>query len=206
MSDKHSGSMEQVRDLLFGAQVKEMENANKKLEENLKHEIDDLRASMKGGFSSLESYVQSETASLLEKFKSEHSALSNSLKNEQNKRASEIEAERKNTAEQCERLSGEIKAYQNSVEQKISLLTTRFENVEKDLRKLIMSVNAELTELNEVKYKALVSMLNDVAAQIRHEDVSRAFISNLFLEMAMKLSDEATKQQHVDNGKGKKDE
>jgi flagellar biosynthesis/type III secretory pathway protein FliH len=205
MSDKHSGSMEQVRDLLFGAQVKEMENANKKLEESLKHDIDDLRASMKGGFSSLESYVQSETASLLEKFKSENTALSNSLKNEQHKRAGEIEAERKNTAEQCERLSGEIKAYQNAVEQKISLSTTRFENVEKDLRKLIMSVNSELTELNEVKYKALVSMLNDVAAQIRHEDVSRAFISNLFLEMAMKLSDEANKQ-NADGGKGKKDE
>jgi hypothetical protein len=205
MSEKNAGSMDQVRDLLFGAQVKEMENANKKLEENLRREIDSVKASLKGGLSSLESYVHSETSSLLEKINSENATLSNSLKNEQDKRAGEFDAERKNTAELAEKFSNDMKVLQTAIEQNIASLTSRFENVEKDLRKLIMSVNSELTELTEAKYKALVSMLNDVASQIRREDVSRAFISNLFLEMAMKLSDEAAKQSETGGGKGKKE-
>ncbi|MDR2401234.1 MAG: hypothetical protein LBD73_06245 [Deferribacteraceae bacterium] len=206
MSDKNTGgSMEQVRDLLFGAQVKEIESANKKLEDNLRREIESLKASLKGGLSSLESYVQSETSSLLEKINSENASLNNLIKNEQNKRAADFDIERKNTAELAEKLSNEIKSVHSALDQKIATLTTRFENVEKDLRKLIMTVNSELTELTEVKYKTLVSMLNEVATQIRHEDVSRTFISNLFLEMAMKLSDEGVNNSE-EGGKGKKNE
>ncbi|MDR2104634.1 MAG: hypothetical protein LBP51_02655 [Deferribacteraceae bacterium] len=212
MSDKHSsgstgGSMEQVRDLLFGAQLKEMETANKKLEENLRREIESLKASLKGGLTSLESYVHSETSSLLEKINSENAAVANSIKSEQNKRESEFDIERKAVAENTEKLSNEIKNLQSAIEHKITALTGRFENVEKDLRRLIMSVNSELTELTEAKYNTLVATLNEVAAQIRHEDVSRAFISNIFLEMAMKLSDEAFKkvEQHIDE-KGSKNE
>jgi hypothetical protein len=98
----------------------------------------------------------------------------------------------------------------NSIEQKLSSLTARFENVEKDLRKLIMGSNSALTELTETRHNEAVAMINEVASQIRNEDVSRAFISNLFLEMAMKLSDETGRKNLVttDNSadKGKKDE
>ena len=67
--------MEQVRELLFGAQLKDMETRFQRREERFMREVADARDSMKKRLDSLEGFMKSETSSLLSRLKEEKNAL-----------------------------------------------------------------------------------------------------------------------------------
>ena len=68
-----NASMDQVRELLMGTQLKDMENRILRQEERFKQEIADFRETVKNRLDSLESFMKSESSSLLHRLQEEKS-------------------------------------------------------------------------------------------------------------------------------------
>ena len=147
--------MEQVRDLLFGTQLKDMEIRFQRQEERFLREIGDVREAVKSRMDSLENFMKSENGSLLHRMQEERADRDNALKSEQRERNEAIKAEQRERAElfkieQQER-SGAIKAEQQErmdairVEQRERVETLT--QIGKDLASSVEAFERKLTRL-----------------------------------------------------------
>src|SRR5207253_3001132 len=67
-----AGSLEKVREILFGSQARDYEKRFTRLEERLIKESVDLKDEMRSRMESLETYIKKEIDALSDKLKSEH--------------------------------------------------------------------------------------------------------------------------------------
>jgi phage-related protein len=169
--------MEQVRDLLFGAQLKEMEMRFQRQEERFQRDIADARDMLKNRIDSLENFMKSETASLLYRIKEEKAEGDAALKGEQRERAEAIAQIVKDMASTAE-----------SFDRKLAKASGALDTVEQELRRLLLSETGALSGKIEEKYQDALKSLQKTAADIRHDMVARSSLSSMFTEVAFKLS------------------
>ncbi len=194
-----SAPMEQVRELLFGAQLKDMEIRSKRQEERFQREIHDAKDSFKKRLDSLENFMKSEITSLLnrvkeeqherqETIKTEQRERSEALKAEQRERSEALKTEQRERAEALSQLSKDLAAMAESFDRKLAKLTRMLETTERELRQLLLSESGSLTDKIETKYDDALSVLSKTAAQIRSDMVYRTSLSSMLTEMVVKLS------------------
>ena len=196
---QETASMEQVRELLFGAQLKDMETRAQRQEERFLRELADVRDSLKSRLDSLENFLKSETGSLLHRLQEEQAERDNALKAEQRERAEAVRAEQRERAEtlkseQRERvealaqLSKDLAAAVEASDRKIAKVSGTLDAVEHELRGLLMSESGSLSSKIDDRYQDALGVLSKTAAQIRHDMVYRSSLSSMFTEIAVKLS------------------
>ena len=180
--------MEQVRELLFGAQLKDMETRFKRQEERFVREVSDAKESLKTRIDSLENFMKSEIASILARIKEEQNEREEALKVEQRERAEQITAEQRDRADAISQLAAELASVSEILERKIAKLSNTLDSTERDLRSLLLDESKSLDAKIESKYKDALSVITKTAAQIRHDMVYRSSLSSMFTEMVVKLS------------------
>ena len=202
--------MEQVREILFGAQLKDMEVRFKRQEERLLREIHDVKDSLKKRLDSLENFMKSEVSSLLERLRSEQAEREAAQKAEQRERAEALateqrerqealkaeererraaqQAEERDRLEAVNRLNGELAATSETFERKLAKLTNTLDNAERELRSLILGESGSLTDKIETKYADALNVVAKTAAQIRSDMVYRTAMTGMFAEMVGGLS------------------
>ncbi|MDR0827571.1 MAG: hypothetical protein LBN33_06815, partial [Desulfovibrio sp.] len=115
--------MEQVRELLFGSQLKEMEIRFQRQEERFTREIGDLRDVFKSRLDSLENFMKSENASLLSRLQKEEAERESALKSESRERTESIKNESKERAEALKNESKErAEAIKNESKERADLI------------------------------------------------------------------------------------
>ncbi len=184
--------MEQVRELLFGTQLKDMETRFQRREERFTREVADARDSMKQRLDSLENFMKSETASLLSRLKEEKSALEASIKDEQRERAESFATEQRERAESFARLAKDLDALSEGVDRKCARLTDSLDSLDRELRNLLLAESGGLSNKIEEKYREALSVISKTAAQIRQDMVYRSNMSSMLTEMAVKLGGQWT--------------
>jgi signal transduction histidine kinase len=172
-----SASMEQVRELLFGAQLKDMETRAQRQEERFLREIGDVRDSLKSRLDSLENFLKTESGSLLHRLQEEQSEREAALKTEQRERADALALLAKDLASTAE-----------AFERKLAKLSGALDTASHELRGLLMSESGSLSAKLEERYQDALQVLSETAAQIRHDMVYRSSLSSMFTEVAVKLS------------------
>ena len=196
-----NSSMEQVRELLMGTQLKDMENRLQRQEERFQREMSAMRESIKDRIESLENFMKSESTSLLHRLQEEQAERSAAIKAEQNERAESLlaeqlersEAQKKDKYERdaaIAQLAKELAKREEALERKITALSCTLDTTEQELRKLLLSENARLSEKVEDKYKDVLNALNGSAAELRHDFVSRSSLAGMFTEVAIRFSGE----------------
>ncbi len=191
--------MEQVRELLFGAQLKEMETRFQRQEERFQREIADARDALKTRLDSLENFMKSETSSLMHRLKEELAERDSVLKDEQRERQEGLKSEQRERAEglrneQRERtdalaqLAKDIAAMSEAFDRKLTKVSGTLDATERELRKLLLSESGTLSGKIEEKYQDALQVLASTAEQIRHDMVHRSSLSGMFTEVAVKLS------------------
>lgn len=202
-STPKTDSMEQVRELLLGTQMKDMENRFQRLEERFQRDITDLRDALKNRIESLESFMKSESASFLHRLHEEQAERGAALKNEQRERLESLKTEKNERLEalkneQRERNEGlgqmarDLSALEEEMERRLKALSGTLDATERELRQLLQTENARLSDKIEQKYKDALGVLSNTAAQIRYDMASRSQVSSLLTEMAVKLSGQWT--------------
>lgn len=209
-SSPSGAPMEQVREILFGAQLKDMEVRFKRQEERLLREIHDVKDSLKKRLDSLENFMKSEVSSLLDRLRreqeereavqraeqkeraeaiqSEQRERLEALKNEQRERVEALKAEEKERLEAVARLTGDLNGASDAFERKMAKLSNTIDTVERDLRSLLLTESGSLTDKIESKYADALNVLAKTAAQIRSDMVYRTALSGMFAEMVGGLS------------------
>ena len=202
--------MEQVREILFGAQLKDMEVRFKRQEDRLLREIHDVKDSLKKRLDSLENFMKREVSSLLERLRREQEereaeqrseqrerseALQaeqrerlEALKTEQKERADAFKNEERERQEAVTRLNGDLAQANEAFERKLAKLANTIDTAERDLRSLLLSEAGSLTDKIESKYAGALNALAKTASQIRADMVYRTAISGMFAEMVGGLS------------------
>lgn len=180
--------MEQVRELLFGAQLKDMDTRLQRQEEHFRHEISDIKNSFKKRLDSLENFMRSEAGSALNRLKEEQREREESMKIEQRERIEALKNEQRERSESATQLSKDIATVVETFERKLANLSGTLDSTERELRQLLLSENGSLTDKIESKFDDALGVLSKTAAQIRSDMVYRTSLSSMLTEMVVKLS------------------
>lgn len=158
-SPHDANSMEQVRELLFGSQLKEMETRLQKQEEHIMLELGSLRDELRGSIKKIED------------------GLSKRLEDEARKRGQDKD----DSAEQIAALKAEM-------ESRAAKLADALAKSESALRALVSGENLRIAETVEEQYKSALNSLSENTGQIRRDMVDKGTISALLNELAGKIA------------------
>ena len=162
------GSLDKIRDILFGAQARDFDKRFARLEERLTKESSDLRESVKRHFDSLENYIKQEFESLTQR-----------LKTEQNERAEAVQG-----------ISQDMKNSAIALEKRIGQLDDDLARGQRELRQQILDQSKSLSEDIRHKHEEVSAALERDSRELREDKAGRAALAALFTEMAMRLNNE----------------
>ncbi|MDR2443239.1 MAG: hypothetical protein LBE31_06940 [Deltaproteobacteria bacterium] len=200
----------QVRELLFGAQLKDMEMRFRRQEERLLREIGEVKESLRSRLDSLENYMKSEVGSLLGRLKEERDEREAVIKNEQRDRHEEVKAETRERTEQMAadrrefhetmgkelrersdadaKIIAELTAANENFERRATKLGATIDSLEWTLRELIKKENSEINDKIDSKHNEAVNVVEKTNSQIRSDMVYRTAFSTMLTEMVSSLS------------------
>jgi DNA anti-recombination protein RmuC len=161
-------SLEKVRDILFGVQMREYDKRFARLEERLARESAEMKDDVKKRLGALEGYIKKEVESLEDRLK----------------------AEQDSRAEQLKEVAREIKDNAKASEKKTASLDDQLARSQKDLRQQLLDLNKRLTDEIQQKTEEVLATLAREAQELRTEKADRAALASLFTEVAMRLSNE----------------
>lgn len=158
-------SMEKIRDLLFGSQVRDVESSLNRVEERLLREVNDARDEFRSRMDSLESFVRGELETL-----------SNQLASEKEQRSEEVKG-----------VAADLESAMKTFDQKAVDLDKKIQTTAKELRDQIHSQSKRLTDEALKRHEHALTTFQDSANQIRTDYVHRSDLSRLFTEVAVRL-------------------
>jgi gas vesicle protein len=165
---REGANVEKIRDILFGAQMRDYDKRFARLEDRLIKDAEALREEMRKRLDALESFV-----------KQEAEALSQRLKNEKAERG-----------EAVKELGRELRDTAKAIEKKIAQLDDDFNAGQGELRaKILEQFKALSTEIKE-SHRELTNALGQEGQALRHELTDREALADLFAEVSLRLKKE----------------
>ncbi len=161
-------SLEQVRDILFGGQMRSVESRFARLEERLQRDQEALRTQTAKHLDRLEAWVKKETQALAEKLK----------------------AERSKRTEELKTLNAELRTQVRALEKRLSELDEVTSQSDAELRDQVLeqsrSVMAEIQQVSSTISETLQGEVQD----LRAEKADTASLVQLFSDMALRLTED----------------
>lgn len=163
-----AGSMDKIRDILFGNQAKDYENRFFKMEQQLTQEAAELKDEFLKRIDALEGYIKQEIKDINER-----------IKNESNERADAHQMIQREIKEGFESLSKKLLHDEENLAKKST-----------ELREQILEQSKALSTDILSKYDQASNNLKQASLQLDDAKVNRSDLSGFFLEIAMRLSGE----------------
>jgi hypothetical protein len=163
-----AGSVDKIRDILFGAQMREHERKVARLEERLLKETTDLRDEVKKSLGMFETF-----------FKQEFEAIATRFKAEQAERGSAVKD-----------LAQELKQLGQLLQQRASQIDEQMAAGQRDLRQQLLDHTRRLSDEIRDKSVEAANALKREADELRVGKTDRTALAALFTEVAMRLRDE----------------
>ena len=164
------GNLDKIRDILFGAQSRDLEQRIARLEERLAKDTADLRDDVKRRFAALELYARTELE-----------ALADRLKAEQTERTNAVDGV-------TQALANAVK----SLERQIAQLDEQSAKGQRDLREQLLEQSKSLAEDIQRTSESLSAALDKAVGALRHDKADRAAVATLLSEVALRLSSDPT--------------
>ena len=165
-----AGSLDKVREILFGSQARDYEKRFAKLEERLIKESSDLKDEVRQRFDALETYIKKELDAVGDKLKAEH-------------------GERKESINQVTR---DLKDLTKAFEKKSSQLDDQITKNQRDIREQLLDQSKKLSDDIRQKHDEALASLERESEELRFEKTDRATLAAMFTELAMRLNNEFT--------------
>jgi DNA anti-recombination protein RmuC len=158
-------SLDQIRDILFGAMVRDTDKKLARLEERLLKEHDELKEDARLRFESLELFVKQEMESLDERLQVEHNARDEALR----------------------ALTRELKDVICRFEKRTARIDEQTTKAQRELRRQILDQSRTLREEYCGQYRQLSEAMSRALLELRVEKTDHAALAALFSELAVKL-------------------
>ena len=174
-AEASGASVEKIREILFGSQIKNYEARFARLEEALARETAEIKDTMRRRLDSLEAFFKSETESL----------------------ASRLKTERDEREETLNNVSRDAKTASAQLSKKILDLDNKSAQDRSAARQELMAESRKLLDEIRQRNDSLSALLETRVRELRHAKTDRSALAALFVELAVRLKDES------DNDKGK---
>ena len=161
-------SIDKVRDILFGVQMREYDKRFGRLEERLVKETADLKDDVRKRMAALEQFVKQEVDALGERLSAEH-------------------GER---VDEARDLGQQLREASRAFEKKTAAMDDQSARAQRDLRQQLLEQHQRLTEEIQQRHHEVLEALSRDAAELRDEKADRAALASLFTEMALRLGNQ----------------
>jgi len=161
-----AASIDKVRDILFGNQVREFERRFARLEERILKETSALKEQLTARVEALEAFTKNETQLLSEQITGEH----------------------EDRVESHASASREQKDAMNALERRTSSLDDQLAKSQREIRQQILEQSQRLSDDIRRKMDEVLATLAREAQELRSDKADRATIAALLTEMAMRLT------------------
>ncbi len=169
-ADAVSGSsIEQLREIIFGAQLREYERRFARMESRLASELGEIREEVNARFAALEQHVQDEFQSV----------------------AVELRTTQLLRVAEERRLSESIAELAKGTDSRIAELTNIVTGEGRELRLQLRDQTKAITDDVEHRHAELLALLERDASELRDGKADRADLSELFMEVALRLRGES---------------
>jgi hypothetical protein len=167
-TDDGTGNVDKIRDILFGANMRDYETRFKKLEETLLRESAEIRDMTKKRLDALEEYI-----------KREFESQSQRLKNEREERTTNIEQQTRDLRDLSQNMSRRLAESNDFASE-----------AHRSIREEILSKSNGLLEELQHRHQESNSTVERYVSELRNDKADRATIASLLSEMAMRLTGE----------------
>ncbi|MGB8885336.1 MAG: hypothetical protein WCC87_01360 [Candidatus Korobacteraceae bacterium] len=168
-AEASGASVEKIREILFGSQIKNYEARFARLEEALARETSEIKDTMRRRLDSLEAFFKSETESL----------------------AARLKSERDEREETLNHISSELKTSAAQLSKKILDLDNRLAQDRSAARQELMNESRKLLDEIRQRNESLSALLETRVQELRHAKTDRSALAALFVELAVRLKDES---------------
>jgi DNA anti-recombination protein RmuC len=168
-AEASGASVEKIREILFGSQIKNYETRFARLEEALARETSEIKDTMRRRLESLEAFFKSETESL----------------------SARLKAERDEREETLNNISRELKTSAAQLSKKILDLDNRLTQERSAARQELMNESRKLLDEIRQRNESLSALLETRVSELRHAKTDRSALAALFVELAVRLKDES---------------
>jgi DNA anti-recombination protein RmuC len=159
-------SIDKVRDILFGGQMRDYDKRFARLEERLTKDTAELRDEIRKRLSALEQFVHQEVA-----------AIGDRLAGEQHAR---LDAEKA--------LGDELREAGRAFERRTAAMDDQSSRAQRELRQALLEQAQRLTDEIQQRHEELLGVVGRASGELRDEKADRAALASLFTEMALRLS------------------
>jgi len=161
-------NLDKVRDILFGGQMRAVDQRLAALEDRIHREVTALHADTDKRLIELESFIQKEIESLTEKLKAERS-----------KRTDDVKA-----------LGIELKEGVKNLEKRLAKLDDSSSKADADIRTAILEQIKNMTQQLKQVSQDLSAELQRAVLELRGEKLDTATLIQLFSDMALHLTED----------------
>jgi len=161
-------SLDKVRDILFGSQMRDVERRFARLEERLLKETTDLKDDVRRRLDTLEAYMRRETESL----------------------EGQIKSERGDRVDAHSGLANELKETARGFERRATTIDEQHSKGQREIRQQMLEQHQRLSDDLRQKVEEILGTLARTANELRTDKADRATIAALLTEVAMRLTDE----------------
>lgn len=168
VDDMNVANLDKVRDILFGAHMRDYDRRFARLEERLTRETSALGDEVRKRLASLEEFVRQQTDSLADRIKSEYDARS----------------------EATAALSRDLHDLALGLQRRAGALDDLLGRTQRELRQQMLDQHHSLSEEIQRKTDEVLSRVTRESTDLRSDKADRATIATLLTEMAMRLRNE----------------
>ncbi len=161
-----AGNIEKIRDILFGSQMRDYEKRFARLEDRMQKEVNGLKDDLRKHFETLESFIKRELELVNER-----------LQKEQNDRYAA-----------AKELSQELKETSTGLERRIVETEDLINRKVRDLHDQLLAQSKNLSDDIHQRCQTISVALEKEAQELREDKVDRANLSELLMEMALRVN------------------
>jgi len=163
-----SGNLDQVREILFGAQSRSLDKRVARLEEELPKRIAEMREELKRAVATLEAYSRHEIDSLNER----------------------LRGEAKERGAGDDEVSGRLDETAKALRKEVGLVDERATAAQRDLRQHLLDQAKRLDDEIQRRSDDLAAALARAVEELRSEKADRKAVAGVLHEVAMRLTDD----------------
>lgn len=168
--DQAAGSVDKIRDILFGTQIKSYEARFARLEESIARDLAEMKDAASRRLESLESFIKKETDAL----------------------GSRLKAERQERTEQLRDIARDVKTSSDALSKKILDLDNKTAEEQSSLRQDLMKESRKLVDDIRQKSDSLTALLERRTTELRDVKLDRTAFAAMLNELALQISQEPT--------------
>ena len=162
------GNIDQIRDILFGVQVRDFEKRFSELDKRFSNELKKAQNETQKRFTQMEKLVEKEVGSLSEK-----------IYNEQDSRTADVKG-----------LADDLKIASTNLTKEIARLSDLNAKNNTELRQDLVSLSETMVNLIQKKQKEMSKALETKADNLQHSKADRKSLAEAFEGIAKLLSDD----------------